>query len=297
MITQEERQKDSGNFPKIILLDTIGYCNLRCSMCGYRIMTRKKGRMDIELVYKLIDEIATEDKDARVWMVFIGEALILKDKLYEQIKYAKSKGLTDVVLNSNGNLMDEECSMGLINSGLDAIYIGIDAFSPETYSKMRVGGNYYKTMDNVQRLIELKKEYKASNPRIFVQFVETEENQDEVEGFKKYWVEHGVEVKIRPKVTWANTVDSYKVQDIDRYPCYWAMRSFNICWDGRVALCSVDYDAQYVAGNVNESSIKDIWLGNLKEIRDANIKGEYNRLPEFCKNCTDWQMAKATYYD
>jgi len=65
------------------------------------------------------------------------------------IAYAKRKGLTDVVLNSNANLLDESAAKGLINSGLDALYVGIDAFTPHTYSKLRVGGNFEKTVQNV----------------------------------------------------------------------------------------------------------------------------------------------------
>jgi hypothetical protein len=36
------RLKDAGDFPKVILIDTISYCNLRCSMCVHKDMTRKK---------------------------------------------------------------------------------------------------------------------------------------------------------------------------------------------------------------------------------------------------------------
>jgi MoaA/NifB/PqqE/SkfB family radical SAM enzyme len=291
-----ERTEDAGTFPKVILLDTTNYCNLKCSMCGHRIMTREKGRMSMPLFRKIIDEIAEKDKTARVWMVFFGEALILRYKLLWQILYAKKKGLKDVVLNSNGCLLDEETSLGLIESGLDSIYIGIDAFNPETYSKIRVGGDYNQTVNNVNTLLDLKRKLGATNPKVFVQFVEMEENAAEIEDFTKYWTERGATVKIRPKVTWAGKVDPWKVQSVPRYPCYWAMRTFNICWDGRVVLCSVDYDARFVAGDINNESIQSVWLGSLKKIREYHTGGGYDSLPSFCRDCTDWQMAKAAYY-
>ena len=97
------------------------------------------------------------------------------------IAYAKSKGLTDVVLNSNGNLLDQSAAKGLVDSALDAIYIGIDAFTSHTYSKLRVGGNYEKTVQNVIGLIEMKKRMRADKPEVFVQFVEMDMNKDEKE--------------------------------------------------------------------------------------------------------------------
>jgi len=293
---RQERLKDAGDFPKVILIDTTNYCNLRCSMCGHRLMTRKKGTMDIKLFRKIIDEIAEKDKSVRVWMVFFGEALLLKDKLYPLISYAKDKGLKDVVLNSNGNLLDEKVCLGLIKSGLDAIYVGIDAFSSEVYQKLRVGGNYEKVVKNVNTLIQLEKRLRVNKPKVFVQFVEMEENEEETDAFTKYWSDQGAIVKIRPKVSWAGTVQSWKVKNLQRYPCYWLMRTLNICWDGRVALCSCDYDAKFVAGNVNKDPIQSIWSGKLKELRQAQTEGRWELLPKFCQECKDWQFARADYF-
>lgn len=296
-MNNQERIKDAGAFPKVILLDTTNFCNLKCSMCGHNTMTRDKGKMGMKLFRKIIDEIAERDKNVRVWMVFFGEALLLKYQLYWEILYAKRKGLQDVALNSNGNLLNEDACIGLIESGLDAIYVGIDAFNPDTYAKTRVGGDYDRVVANVNNLLELKKKMGVTKPQVFVQFVEMEQNKREVEEFTKYWTACGAIVKIRPKVTWAGAVSSWKVKNIERYPCYWAMRTFNICWDGRVSLCSVDYDAKFVAGDVSQNSIESIWQGSLKRIRDMQINGDYKSLPPFCRDCTDWQMARAEYFN
>ena len=42
---QQGRLDESGSFPKVVLIDTVSFCNLRCSMCVHRVMTRKKGVM------------------------------------------------------------------------------------------------------------------------------------------------------------------------------------------------------------------------------------------------------------
>lgn len=285
-----DRLTDAGPFPRVVLLDTISFCNYRCPNCGYHLMTRKKGHMEKELFKKVINEIAERKPDTRVWMVFFGEALILREKLFDMIKYAKEKGLTDVVLNTNGCLLDSRSQWGLIDSGLDAIYIGIDAMTPHTYRKVR-GGDYVKVHDNTKALLATG----ASKPKVFVQFVEMEENKAERDDFVKYWSGEGAIVKVRPKATFAGAAKPYNVQQVERYPCHWAMQTMSILWDGRVCLCASDYDGRFIAGDINDCSLEEVWLGKLKEIREFHAKGEWSRLPQFCQECSDWQMARAEF--
>ena len=298
---EQGRLEDAGEFPKVILIDTISYCNLKCSMCVHKDMVRKKGVMPWGLFTKIIEQIAEMDRNVRVWMVFFGEALILKRRkpsIFDMIKYAKSRGLTDVVLNSNANLLDEESARKLIESGLDAIYIGIDAFNPETYAKIRVGGNYQKAVKNTINLIHLKKSLNSEKPEVVVQFVEMDMNSREKEGFIDFWKKQGAIVKIRPKVSWAGMIDAPNLilDSRERWPCHWAMQTMSITDTGKVVTCAVDLDAKYVAGDVNEQSIKEIWNGELKRLRQIHASKRFEDLPENCRDCRDWQSARADYH-
>ncbi len=296
------RLEDAGEFPKVVLIDSVSYCNLQCSMCFHREMTRPKGFMPWNIFTKIIDEIAEVDKTVRVWMVFFGEALIKKDTkptIFDMIAYAKQQGLTDVVLNSNANLLDEDAAKRLIEAGLDAIYIGLDAFSPETYSKIRVGGDYEKTVKNVITLLRLKETLNAATPAVFVQFVEMGSNRHEKEDFMRFWGEQGATVKIRPMVSWAGKVEAPNLVlgNEERWPCYWAMRTMSIIDTGKVVTCAVDLDANFVTGDVNTSSLKDIWNGKMEELRQLHLSKRFDELPEICRNCRDWQSARADYYE
>ena len=298
---QQGRLQEASDFPKVVLIDTVSFCNLRCSMCVHQNMTRKKGTMPWGLFTKIIDEVAATDKNARVWMVFFGEALILKKRkptIFEMIAYAKGKGLTDVVLNSNANLLDDESARGLIDAGLDAIYIGIDAFSPETYSKVRVGGNYEQTVQNVLQLIKLQQQLKKPNPSVFVQFVEMDVNKHEKEAFIKFWSDHGASVKIRPKVSWAGAIEAPNLVmgNDERWPCYWAMRTMSITDQGKVVTCAVDLDARFVAGDITKQTLKEVWNGKLHELRELHASCRFEELHPNCRDCRDWQSARADYY-
>jgi len=298
---EQGRLKDSGDFPKVVLIDTVSYCNLACSMCVHPAMTRKKGVMSWDLFTKIIDEVAAENKDARVWMVFFGEPFVVKNRnpsIFDMIRYAKDKGLTDVVTNSNANLMDEDAALKLIDSGLDAIYFGLDAFAPETYAQIRINGDYAKTVKNIQFLLKLKEELKSDNPEVFVQFVEMDNNVDEKEPFISFWSEQGAKVKIRPKVSWAGLIEAKNLvlDDADRWPCYWAMQTMSITDTGKVVTCAVDLDARFIAGDITTENLKDVWNGALKELRHLHLEKKFVELPEICRNCKDWQSARADYY-
>jgi len=298
---KQGRLEDAGDFPKVVLIDTISYCNLKCSMCVHKEMKRQKGIMSWDLFTKIINEIAKVDKSVRVWMVFFGEALLLKRKkptIFDMIAYAKREGLTDVVLNSNANLLDESAAKGLIHSGLDAIYIGIDAFKPDTYAKIRVGGNYEKVVQNTIQLMKLKKLMNSEKPEVFVQFVEMDINQNEKEDFIQFWNQQGAVVKIRPMVSWAGLVDAPNlvIGAVERWPCYWAMRTMSITDTGKVVTCAVDLDAKFIAGDINHLPLKEVWNGKLKELRQSHLLKQFHALPENCRECKDWQAARADYY-
>jgi len=295
------RLADAGDFPRVVLIDTISYCNLKCSMCVHKEMKRKKGIMPWDLFARIIDEIADVDKNIRVWMVFFGEALLLKRRkpsIFDMIAYAKNKGLTDVVLNSNANLLDETAAQGLISAGLDALYIGLDAFTPETYGQVRVGGNYRQTVRNIIRLMELKKALNAPKPDVFVQFVEMDVNQAEKEDFISFWNAQGAQVKIRPKVSWAGSIEAPNLilGNVERWPCYWAMQTMSITDTGKVVTCAVDLDARHIAGDVSQRTLREVWNGGLKELRRLHLEKQFEELPENCRNCRDWQSARADYY-
>ena len=295
-----ERIAEAEGFPVVILIDNCNACNLRCSMCDHANMTKHRpvGTMTMDLYKKVIDEIAVERPDARVWEIFFGDPFLCRD-MAERIRYAKDKGLSDVVLNTNGVLMKPERAQAVIEAGLDALYVGIDAATVETYGKIRVGGNFDKAVGNVLAYRELLAEVGRPEQKLFVQFVLSDINEHEVDAFREFWTTRGVNVKVRPKVSWAGLVAAVNLAEnaqVGRKPCYWLMRTINICADGRAALCSVDVHCRVPCGNANTSTIKELWAGLLADYRRMHAEGRFDELPEMCRDCRDWQSAYAAYH-
>jgi len=284
-------------FPLVILIDNSSFCNLRCSMCDHKNISkhRKKQIMSMQLYTKLIDEIAAKRPNTRVWEIFFGDPFCCPD-MPERVMYAKQSGLTDVVLNTNGLAMFTTNAKKLIDAGLDVLYVGIDAIREETYNRIRVGGNLQRVTKNVLNYKRLLEKIGTKNQKLFVQLVEVDQSADEIQEFKNFWSNEGVAVKIRPKVSWGGLITADNLnKEMPRVPCKWLMESFSVCADGRVALCAVDLHCSTICGDCNENTIEEIWNSKLKKFREMQQCDQYHLLPPFCKDCLDWQSANCKY--
>lgn len=297
----QEKEYELLDFPTIIPIDTVSLCNLKCSMCMTKNSTRKKGFMSWKLFTKIIDEIAEKNKNAYVFMAFSGEPLVrakYKPNIFEMIKYAKGKGLTKVVMNSNGCLMNKENVKQILDSGLDEIFIGVDAFSEEVYKQNRCGGNYKKTVKNILYLLKERKKRKNSNLKIECQFIELDNNIHQRQAFIDFWTKKGAYVKIRPMVTWAGKINrEVKTETIpNRKPCAWAMTTMVVAHTGQVVNCACDLGAEINLGDINQNSIEEIWNTTLKEFRTNHLKHNWDKTSELCRNCRDWQSSGEFHY-
>jgi len=283
---------ENEKFPPSVIVESTNYCNLKCTCCGHSVMKREKGFMKLNLYKKIIDEVAKENPNTDLWMVFYGEPLTLRYKIVYLIDYAKKSGLTNVYMNSNGILLDEELSEAIIDAKLDKIVFSLDAYYEDTYKKIRNNDNFQKVKANILKLIKIKNRLE-SNIKIEVQLIEIPgtHREGEIEKFREYWEDKGIIAKIKPYVTWTGTIDISEMRHQKRYPCSWLFRTFVVTWNGEVAQCGCDYDGKYISGNLNTNSIKSIWNKDLKEIRDLHLEEKYNETP-ICKKCRDWDSYK-----
>ena len=137
-------------------IETYNVCNLRCIMCSHPNMTREKVQMGMDLFKKIVDEAVASG--VRGACLSNCNEPLLDPLLFERIKYAKSRGMQDVVCVSNGTLLTRDKVDKLLDSGLDSIYFSFDGATKDTYEKIRVGANFKKTRGNILRLIREREE-------------------------------------------------------------------------------------------------------------------------------------------
>ncbi len=290
-----------SDFPLNIAVEPSNYCNLNCIMCANDKLTRKRGVMDIRLYKKIIDEIALENPYTRLWLDFYGEPLLQKFRLYYMIDYAVKKGLKNINLNTNAMLLDDEMAEMLLDSGITFISIDCDGFSSEVYESIRVRGNRDQVYQNIEKFLIRKRERGLLKPIIEVKIMEMEENKDEIEKVLDYWREKGAWTCVRRLISWGGKYDNTNTlndsDEDDRIACGSGIGILPITWDGKAVNCVMDCNADYPCGDVNVSSIKEIWMKRNEFLVRPQLDHKWDTLPEICKDCTDWMIVGEKRWD
>jgi len=274
------------SFPVNTIIETVSGCNLSCVMCPQRTMRREHRKIDFGLWKKLIDECA---EASTVWPSLMGEFMTLGECAIKMTEYAKAKN-TRICINTNG-ICDSTVVREIVLLGVDEIYFSIDAISPETYDKIRVGGNINTVTENVHTALAFKNKHQ----NIYVQFIDVNENKHEKDAFIEHWKDYDVIVKIKPVLNWGSEdICGGETKEVSRFACPWLTRHALVISDGRMIQCDSDYEGTFSPGDVNKNSIESIWNGELKKRRNKHWNGNYDFEP--CKNCTDWCVGRSCYY-
>jgi hypothetical protein len=181
--------------------------------------------------------------------------------------------------------MDEQAIRGILDSGLDEVYVGIDAVDEETYAQIRRGGDYKTVLRNVHRLIELAQ----GRVEITVQFGVYENNENQVEEFQRYWSKYPVKIFIRPKLTWCGFLEDKVKSPAPRHACPWIFDSINVNEDGQVPYCVTDWVNRHPLGNAAGESLFTIWQEKTYPFLVYHARQDWEKLPQFCRDCRDWQ--------
>jgi MoaA/NifB/PqqE/SkfB family radical SAM enzyme len=230
--------RDEAPLPEIVQIESTNICNATCVFCPRDEMARKQGVMDMDLFKKVVDE-CVELGIEHVRMHNYGEPFVDR-ALVEKVRYAKRKGVPQVGMISNGSLITEEAARGMIEAGLDAINISVDASGKEVFEKTRVGLKYDKVIANIERLLALREQAGTRRPKLILSFVRQDNSEDE-HAFIEHWRKRADKIHITDLHNWAGTLNQRS--DVN-YPCYRPWLTFTILWDGRVSLCCADFDGR-----------------------------------------------------
>lgn len=263
--------------PEIVQIESTNICNAKCVFCPRDDMLRRQGIMNMALFKKIADECA-ELGIKHVRMHNYGEAFIDR-ALVEKIRYAKSKGIAEVGVISNGSLLGEETVKGLIEAGLDAINISVDASGKETFEETRVGLKYDKVIANIERLVRMREASGRRRPKLILSFVRQSDSEDE-NAFIERWRRIADKIHVTDLHNWAGTLNH--VSDVN-FPCYRPWLTFTVLWDGRVSLCCADFDAKVVLGDLRTSTIEEIW--NAEPYRRTRREHLDSGGPDICRSC------------
>jgi len=290
-------------FPSQVIVDATEVCNLACIHCPHPTFKQSehyKGRfLDPTLNRKLVDEVREYGRGAAQYIRYTGEGEPLTHPQgYDLIEYAVNHSGVFVTLTTNGTIMNERRTRRLLESGVHMIDISIDAFTPETYAKIRVNGDLNVTRAHVLNLIDWVK-VAGSPTKVVVSYIEQPHNQNETRDFETYWKEQGADyvvirrlhsgagavTQIASLMRQENTVEA-------RYPCLYPWERIVLNPLGELVFCPQDWVHGAVVSDYRETTIRDIWQSEFyRELRRAHLENEFSRHP-FCGQCPDWRQTR-----
>lgn len=293
----------TAEFPSQIIVDVAEVCNLACVHCPHPTFKQSehyaRRYLDPELNRKMVDEVGQCGRGITQYIRYTsnGEPLI-HPRGYEMIEYAVRHSGTFVTLTTNGTIMNEKRTNRLLDSGIHMIDISIDAFTPETYAKVRVGGDLNVTRTNVLRLVDWVR-CSGSATKVVVSYVEQPQNQHETTDFEPYWKEQGADyVVIRRLHSAAGAVS--KIADrmreeqvgINRRPCVYPWERLVLNPRGQLSFCPAEWEYKGEFVDFNTTTIKEAWQGKFMQgLRNAHLSNDFS-CHAFCGQCPDWEATR-----
>lgn len=273
-------------------------CNANCSFCAYRFMKRKLKIIETSKIDKIVKEYSDQGGGSINFTPVVGDPLVDKE-LLNKIKICKSyNNINDIFLYTNGLFLNKFNNEELIHSGLTRISISTYIGNAAGYKKYYGSHKYRQVMDNIKNILLVNKKY--GNPINITLHLRVElpldrlKNNKDLNFFKKYldpksitWLEvyeHWsglIKEKDIPKGAILAELSSY--EEKKKSPCFEMYRRAHILSNGSVGVCSCrDIEGEIVIGDVNKSSLKNIWQGEkLNKYRDQWSKN----MPKVCVNC------------
>jgi MoaA/NifB/PqqE/SkfB family radical SAM enzyme len=292
-----------AEFPSQIIVDVTEVCNLACVHCPHPQFKQSEHYsaryLDPELNAKLVDEVKAYGQGLTQYIRYSSEGEpLVHPKGYDMIEYAARTSGVFVTLTTNGTIMNEKRTRRLLESGVHMVDISIDAFTPETYAKVRVNGDLHVTRANVINLITWIRQSKSPT-KVVVSFIEQPQNTHEAEDFERFWKDHGADYVVIRRLHSAagaviNIARSMRAEQAEkvRRPCVYPWERIVLNPRGHLAFCPADWTHGSTIIDYRETTIAETWRSDFySKLRQAHLSNDYSA-HAFCGQCPDWEQTR-----
>lgn len=285
-------------FPILLLIEPTVRCQLSCKMC---VRSRQVDRKEGDLKFKDYIHILNQfDAVSNLCLSGLGEPF-MNPEIFEMIRYAKKvKKISYVWLASNGQKLNAEICKQILNSGLDSIYLSIDAATPELYEAIRRGASYDRLIGNIASLVEINKK-NGNRLNIKLDITVMSDNCNEIikilDLAEKLKVNNVLISRVNADFARDKKLDDFNVnQDnlnslakkkgilleySDYLGCFEPWTRPYVTWDGFITPCAVRPDpSELNFGNLLEKHFRTIW----NNTKFQEFRASLNK-PLLCRDC------------
>lgn len=279
-------------FPQFIEIQTTSACNAACRVCPHPEVAKERrgGRMSDELFRSIVDQ-SVAHQDNVVLIPYLNGEPLLDTRLAERLEYCRDVcPQSPLEISTNVSLLSEKWRRKLTPIRIDDVRLSVFGFTRETHQRMMPGLDFDVVMENLWAAAR-DDDFRESLGVVGVVLLDhplvTSEDRDLAKsfcaefGFSLY--EWGVLDRARNTSSFTNKAFTKKIigceqrRDVER---------LHILYNGSVVLCCQDWRAEVVLGNLNETSIHDLWNGDTyKQVRERISSGLPGAAPRLCQVC------------
>jgi len=286
--------------PYVVYIEPSGFCNFKCKFCHQYVEQEKMKElaslMNFQTFKKLVSDLQKfESKIKLVRICGQGEPLLNK-KLGQYIKYMYESGVTEKIeLITNGVLLKGDI-IECISQYVTRIVVSVEALDGPGYQDL-VGSDvkFEEIVNNIEEMYKNRKQcivhIKIPNVSVpseedkkkFFDIFDKISDEMNIENIVPLWPEMNISKELTPildkKSRWNKNLGEKKV-------CVQIFKGLQVCSDGDVVPCCVDWERINLLGNINAEPLEQIWLGRqLKELQNEHLCGNKEKIRP-CAGCT-----------
>lgn len=284
-----------SDFPAFIEVQTISYCNSHCIICPYTKVKSNipMGKMNVCLWDKLFNEFEINRTKIKNIEPYLNNEPFLDKDILGLLYSLKTLGCYIEISTNLHSCTNELMDKIIKNRLIDELRCSILGLSPNTYKHI-MGIDMNNVLEKL-RYIALTNKSSGFPLKIQLTMVEHASlvSSGELSQAKKLADELGIYFKAYPYLDRAENNDflttkiisNNKKQVIGCKLGYLKDR-LAIWHDGIVALCCQDWRRQHIIGDLNKTSIHDLWQSPQMQVYRHSIYSEYEGVSDLlCKKC------------
>jgi len=299
-------RQETPLFPPILYIEPTNACNCNCVICPRARMTRRVGYMDLALFRRIIAEAAALGCP-EIRLFNFGEPT-LHPQLAEMVRCCTTHRLPSS-FQTNGLNVRRDKILDLIQAGLGYIGVSVNGLNRAEYETIRPGFDFARLQANLRRLRQIAIEFgRPLQIHLSAQVLKEDlaARKADIEEYKRTWLPIADSLSIfglsrydQVAIMRNGGVTATDLADLPRkadtaVTCAEPFDRLVIKWDGRATPCCVDYDAQYVVGDLNTQPLAEVWKAPALERLRAAVKGrQYQTIP-LCRTCPKFYSEPVT---
>lgn len=278
------------DYPLEVTIETTGKCNARCIFCPHNELERKNDYMSDELFLRIIEQLEEIPKSHTFYISpFKVNEFLMDKKIFERITLINERLRNAYIrLFTNFNLTTVDNIRQIANiKNLSDIDISLNSMDSEEY-KAIMGLNLDRTLENIMLFLSHIKQNglpRLKQPIVLSRVSQSPESDRKyIEDANAYFSDYlsFVTPIVIPRYEWIDYIPSEAPLNQDKCCTRWA--DINICCNGLVAFCCMDGRPAYPLGDVNKSSVLEIY--NAPDYRKLRVDMPPKSQVTPCCNCS-----------